>query len=506
MFEKKFDSRGLSSSQAVERLIKFGPNELISVQSFSSFKIFFNQFKSPLIYILVIAGLVTLFLNHLTDTIVIFAAVAFNTFLGFYQEQKSQKSISALKSLINPLAKVIRNGQTQTIEAKNLVPGDLVILTIGMRIPADGLLAEATDLTVNEAILTGESIPVRKKASYNLGINELASEKQENLVFMGTTVTTGIAKVLILKTGGATRLGRMGKLVTRIKEEKTPLQIQIGQIAKILALVVVTMATFIFFLGKSLGYETLQIFTTSVAVAVAAIPEGLAITLTVVLSLGMQRILKRKALVKQLLASETLGSVTTICADKTGTLTKGQMKVIKVLFGEEKEELVKATILCNDMRDPLEIAMMDWAKNKLRIEKLKRQYPRLDEIPFNPTDKFIATLHQEKKTGKKFLFFSGAPEVILKNSKISLKEKETLLKEFKDYGQQSYRLVGFAYKELNNSINKIKKENLKDFIWLGILIYEDPIRAGVKQALEKCQKAGIKVKIITGDPGMKRRK
>jgi len=502
VIKEKFNPNGLSSSQATQSLAKFGLNELRPVQGFPSLKIFLNQFKSPLIYILVIAGLVTLFLNHLTDTVVIFAAVVVNTILGFYQEQRSQKSMLALKSLIAPLAKVIRDGQTQIIEAKNLVPGDLVILTIGTRIPADGFLVESTDLIVNEAILTGEVIPVRKKANLNLRIGESAMEKQESLVFMGTTVSTGIAKMLVLKTGITTRLGGMGKLLTRIREEKTPLQIQIGRLAKILALVVVGMAIFIFFLGKFLGYETLQIFTTSVAVAVAAIPEGLVITLTVVLSLGMQRILKRKALVRQLLASETLGSVSTICADKTGTLTEGQMKVVQALVGEEKEKLIEAVVLCNDMRDPLEVAMMNWAKEKLKdkSKKLKAEYKRLDEIPFNPSYKYIATLYQEKKTGEKLLFFSGAPEVILKRSKFkSSKEKEELLKKFKEYGQQGYRLVGFAYKKLKSHTFEIKKEDLKGFLWLGILVYEDPVRRGVKEAFRECQQAGIKVKVITGD-------
>ncbi len=507
MLAEKFNPQGLSSSQAAERLVKFGPNELRPVRTFSSLKIFFSQFKSPLIYILVIAGLVTLFLNHLTDTAVIFAAVVVNTILGFYQEQRSEKSMLALRSLITPLAKVIRDGRIQTIEAKNLVPGDLVVLTIGTRIPADGILIESTDITVDEAILTGESIPVRKKASLNLGVSESAIEKQENLVFMGTTVSTGIAKMMVLKTGAATRLGGMGKLVTKVMEEKTPLQVQIGRLAKILALVVAGMATFIFFLGKFLGYETLQIFTTSVAVAVAAIPEGLVITLTVVLSLGMQRILKRKALVKQLLASETLGSVSTICADKTGTLTEGQMKVVRALVGKGEKKLIEAAVLCNDMRDPLEVAMMNWAKERLKdkkltfkIKELKADYKKLDEIPFNPSYKYIAALYQEKKTGEKLLFFSGAPEVILKRSKFkSAKEKEELLNKFKKYGQQGYRLVGFAYKKLKSQAAGIKKDDLKGFLWLGILIYEDPIRTGVKQALKECQQAGIKVKVITGD-------
>lgn len=518
-------SSGLTSQQVAQRLIKFGPNELKAKQSLSSLKIFLNQFKSPLIYILLVASLVTFFLNDLTDTIVILAAVVVNTVLGFYQEQRSQKSMLALKSLLAPLAKVIRDNQTQMIEAKNLVPGDLVILTIGTRVPADGILVEGTDLAVNEAILTGESMPVAKKSGSFLGISESAIDKQKQMVFMGTTVVAGIAKMMVTKTGMATRIGRMGEVMMGVKEEKTPLQIQINHLAKLLALIVAGLAAFIFFLGKFLGYETLQIFTISVAVAVAAIPEGLVISLTVILSLGMQRILKRKALVRQLMAAETLGSVNVICADKTGTLTEGKMKVIKAIpdvsigihlggvlgrTPREKEEwLIKAAVLCNDMRDPLEVAMMDWAKkevskNKNDIQELEKKYFKLDEIPFNPSDKYIATLHQSRRAGeresKNILFLSGAPEIILNRSKFaSIKEKEELLGKFKHYGQQGYRLVGFAYKKLKNQATEIKKDDLKSFIWLGILVYEDPVRQGVKEALRECQQAGINVKVITGD-------
>ena len=505
MDKNNLPAKGLTSEEAAKRLSELGLNELKAKQSLSSFKILLNQFKSPLIYILLIASLVTFFLKDLTDTTVILAAVAVNTLLGFYQEQRSQKSMLSLKSLLTPLAKVIRDGQTQIIDAKNLVPGDLVILTIGTRVPADGILVEGTDLAINEAIITGESMPIGKKANVSFVVSESAVEKQGSLVFMGTTVSVGIGKMQVLKTGMKTRLGGMGNLIMEVNGEKTPLQTQISHLAKTLALIVAGLSAFIFFLGKFLGYETLQIFTISVAVAVAAIPEGLVITLTVILSLGMQRILKRKALVRQLMAAETLGSVNVICADKTGTLTEGQMKVVEALIKGEKQKLIEAAILCNDMRDPLEVAMMGWAKKEIIKDKndtqeLEKKYSRIDEIPFNPSDKYIATLHNKKKTGEKFLFFSGAPEAILNKSKFaSLKEKEELLKKFKYYGKQGYRLVGFAYKKLKNQANKIEKEDLKSFIWLGILIYEDPVREGVKEALRECQRAGIEVKVITGD-------
>lgn len=505
MVVEKFNPHGLTSDEAALQLKKIGHNELKQQKTFSSFKILLDQFKSPLIYILVFSGLATLLLRHFTDTIIIFLTMFINIVLGFYQEEKSQKSMAALRSLVVPIARVIRDGQSQMVATRDLVPGDLVVLTIGTSIPADGLLVESTDLTINEAILTGESQPVAKKTSSNLGVVEEAQEKQTQMVFMGTSVITGIGKMMVTKTGMATRIGSMGKLVMELVEEKTPLQVQIGELAKKIAWLVGIVAFLIFLFGKILGYETFQIFTISIAVALAAMPEGLIATLTVILSLGMQRILKRKALVRQLLATETLGSVNVICADKTGTLTEGKMKVVEAAFGNQKAEtktkLIEAAILCNDMRDPLEIAMMAWAlrenqEEPISKDKLLKKYKRLDEIPFNPTDKYIATLHNGDK---KLLFFSGAPEVILAHSKLTKKDFQIWQEKFNNYGQKGYRLVGFAYQEMKDTKTKIENSDLKGLQWLGILIYEDPIRQGVKKALEECQKAGIDVKIITGD-------
>lgn len=485
--DKSFLEKSLTSGEAQKRLEKFGPNELAKKKEFSSLKLFFSQFKSPLVYILVLAGLVTLFLRDFTDSVVIFAAVFINTVLGFYQEYKAQKALSALRKLLSLKAKVIRDGKQQEIEASQVVPGDVVVLTIGSRVPADGVLIESTDLSVNEAILTGESMPVSKKATANPD-----KSREENSVFMGANIVTGIAKMLVTKTGMATEMGKIGKAVGEIEEEKTPLQIQLGKLAKILAVVVGVITLLIFIFGRLLGYELLEMFTTSVAVAVAAIPEGLVVTLTVILALGMQRILKRKAIVRKLLAAETLGSVSIICADKTGTLTEGKMRVVEASFNDQKLGQ-KAAILCNDMRDPLEVAMWDWAKKAADPKLLQEQYPRLDEIPFSPQYKYIATLHSG------LLLVSGAPEVILNRSKMSNASLKTWRKKFDDYGKKSYRLVGFGYKKVGKERRKIKTKDLKNIEWLGLLIYEDPIREGVKAALNECQRAGIKVKVITGD-------
>jgi len=505
MPSKDFLKTGLSSQEARSRLLKFGPNQLEERKEVSSLKIFLSQFKSPLVYILVLAGLVTLFLREFTDSIVIFAAVFLNTVLGFYQEQKAQKALVALRSLLSPKAKVVRGGKLKQIKAKEIVPGDLVVLTIGVRVPADGVLLEATDFSVNEAILTGESMPVKKSPLSNRQV-ELAKKdfssvkefKKENKAFMGTVVLTGIAKMLVTETGSKTQMGEIGKSLVEIKEEKTPLQEQLASLAKILAIIFSIITFFIFTLGSLLGYRLLEMFTTSVAVAVAAIPEGLVVTLTVILTLGMQRILARKALVRKLIAAETLGSVSVIAVDKTGTLTEGELKVVKDDFTNSKMGQM-AAILCNDMRDPLEVAMMVWAQEKSQEKGFKdkksilEKYPRFDEIPFSPDYKYIATLHPG------LLLISGAPEVMLSVSNLSRKEKNSWQKKFDETGKKGYRLVGFAYKKVGSSKKKITKKDIGNFTFLGILIYEDPVRKGVKEALSKAQKAGIKIKVITGD-------
>ncbi|MBL7150921.1 HAD-IC family P-type ATPase, partial [Candidatus Microgenomates bacterium] len=429
----KKELKGLTQKEAKLRLSRFGYNEFKKRQEYSDFNLFLDQFKSPLIYILVFACLVTLFLRDFVDSAVIFIAVFVNTLLGFFQERKAQKALIALQSYLVSKTKVIRNGERKLINTRELVPGDLVVLEIGGRVPGDGVLVEATDLSINEAILTGESMPVRKIA--------------QDTSFMGTTITTGIAKMIVTKTGMETEMGKIGEKVTGLREEKTPLQNQLDKLAKILAVVVGLITVLIFVLGEILGYEPLQMFTTSVAVAVAAIPEGLVVTLTVILSLGMQRILKKKALVRKLLAAETLGSVSTICCDKTGTLTEGKMRVVGLETTNKRQEtielLVKAAILCNDMRDPLEVAMMEFAEGKLKNkEELVKTYSRIDEIPFSPEHKFIATLHATRDTrhATRILFVSGAPEVVLHKCKISNEKLKIWEKKFEDYGKKGYRL------------------------------------------------------------------
>lgn len=490
---------GLTSKEAALRLKRYGLNELKKEKAFSSRRLLFNQFKSPLIYILVIAALITFLLKDLSDTLIILLAVLLNTALGFYQERKAQKTLTALKDLLTPRAKVVRDGKQMVVDVSQIVPGDLVVLAVGDRVPADGVLVEAKDLLIEEAILTGESLPAEKFEAepQNLKSN---SHSERNLVFAGTTVVGGNGNLLVTKTGMQTRMGKIGQLVEEINEEKTPLQIQLNRLAQILAGVVTISAALIFILGEIRGYGHLEIFTTSVAVAVAAIPEGLVVTLTVILALGMQRISEKKAIVRKLLAAETLGLVSVICVDKTGTLTEGKLKVVEDEFTNQ-ELGVKAAILCNDMRDPLALAMKDWAEEKMVAdsELIKEEYPRLDEIPFGSSYKYFATLHRVKNNQKSLLLVAGAPEVVLGKCRIEDKTGDGWRQKLEEYGGKGYRLVGFAYKEVDAGYLAINHDDISNLNWLGVLVYEDPIRSGVKEALAECRQAGIKVKVITGD-------
>ncbi|MCX6816420.1 MAG: HAD-IC family P-type ATPase [Candidatus Beckwithbacteria bacterium] len=463
------EQAGLTNKEAEERLKQFGENKLKEKKGFSGLKILLSQFKSPLIYILVIASGVTWVMGDTVDAGVIGAAVILNTILGFFQELKAEKGLEALSKILTPKAKVIRDGQRQIIEAKEVVPGDVCILEMGEKVAADGVMIEVNNLSLNEAMLTGESQAVNKRV--------------DDEVYMGTIVVSGIAKMLVKTTGQKTKMGKIAESLAETEEPATPLQKQLNRFAGKLTVIIGLICGLIFIIGWLKGHPLVEIFTTSVAIAVAAIPEGLVIALTVILAIGMQRIFKRKALVRKLLAAETLGSVTVIACDKTGTLTEGKMTVVKALTDDEPL-LRKAAVWCNDLRDPLEIAMKDWAGEQEKTS-------RLDSIPFDPKTKLIVTLHLG------LMLVSGAPEVVLGKCKIKNEERKIILKQFETEAKLAHRLVGFAYKNIGNKSRIGSISN--DLIWLGVLVYEDPIREGVKDALIEARQAGIKVILITGD-------
>jgi len=482
--------RGLTTKEAKKRLEKFGPNALPENPPPSDFTIFIAQLKSPLVYILLVAGLVTFFLREYSDTIIIFFAVFVNTILGFLQERKASNALEALKKLIHPRANVVRNGKAQEIDVNEVVLGDIVVLHQGDKISADGEVVEANRFFASEAILTGESVPVAKKI--------------KDSVFMGTVVTSGIAKMEVKLTGGKTEIGKIAISVQELDDD-TPLRRQLKHFSQQLSLLVVGLIIFVFVVGLATGKEIVEIFTISVALAVSAIPEGLLVGLTVVLAIGMQRILAKKGLVRKLISAETLGGVTVICVDKTGTLTSGQMQVVGVEGIEDA--LAKQAILANDLDDPIVIAAYDWAKEKIgnrksEIGELERKHARLDSIPFSSKDRFFASLNKggNPPDGGNTIFVNGAPEFLVEWTDLGSEEKKEIKDKIEQLSKEGKRLLGMAEKKVSFSKKKLTIADVKsDLAWKGILAFSDPIRKGVREAFEKTKQAGIATIVITGD-------
>ena len=488
------ENKGLTSAEAKKRLEKYGPNALPEKPPPSAFTIFVAQLKSPLVYILLVAGLVTFFLREYSDTTIIFFAVFVNTVLGFIQEKKASKALDALKKLIHPRANVIRDGKTKNIDVAEIVPGDIVVLHQGDKIPAGGEVIEANRFFTSEAILTGESIPIEKKVKAS--------------VYMGTIATSGIAKMEVKATGEQTEIGKIALSVQELDDD-TPLRRQVAHFSRQLTYLVLGLMVLVFVMGLLTGKGIVEIFLTSVALAVASIPEGLLVGLTVVLAIGMQRILAKKGLVRRLVSAETLGGVTTICADKTGTLTEGKMRVVDSVGNED--DISTQMRLANDLDDPIVIAAYDWAKErignkrslkpsqwKLEIGKLERKHARLDSIPFSSKERMFVSLNSWGKHN--MLFVNGAPDFILNWCKLSKQDKEKIRLEIERLTSQGKRLLGLARKEVPVSQKKLDVKDAKsDLEWVGILAFSDPVRSGVREALEKTKTAGIRLIVITGD-------
>lgn len=482
----------MTSTEARKRLLTDGFNELPAKKPPSSASILFDQFKSPFIYILLLSAIVTLLLRDFTDAIVILLAVFLNTILGFLQESRAQKAILALKNLVAPQTQVIRDGNLQKIPARELVAGDVVVLNSGMKIPADGTLLEAVELTVDESILTGEAAPVSKSTSL-----------KENKIYMGTTVLSGRGVMEVAATGILTKIGNIATSISETDDSKTPLQKKLADLAKFLAITVGILSFLILLIGLAAGREFSEMFATSVALAVAVIPEGLAVSLTVILAIGMQRILAKKGLVKKLLAAEVLGSVTVICTDKTGTLTEGKFKVVSWKSEDDKLALNLAT-LCNNLSDPEELALWDYilTRDHLDPQRIREENPRVAEIPFSSKRKFMATVNEttipDLKTVDSFLFVKGAPETILAMCKISSSLKRGWEEKNHHWASRGERVLGMAYKRVKSGEHRVQS-GLNDLIFLGLVGFSDPPRPEAKEVLKITREAGIKIKVLTGD-------
>lgn len=533
-------TRGLSQEEVIKRQKQYGLNKLPAKKKLSLVVLFLSQFNNILIYILVVAAVISFFLHEVVDGYIILAAIIINVIVGFVQEFKAQNALEKLSEIIEHFCVVIRDGHQHKIHIEGLVPGDLVLLTAGNNIPADCRLIDITDFEVNEASLTGESVPVEKKKTVNKKVNEVLGQRF-NMVYMGTLATRGHAVGVVTAIGLKTEIGKIASLLKDTESEQTPLQKNLGIFSKKLGFIILIACLLIFVVGLFLGRPFVEMFTIAVAAAVSAIPEGLVIAVTVILAIGMQRILKKHALVRKLVAAETLGSTDVVCSDKTGTLTEGKMVVQRVVTLEndiEVAELLNNGISLHQDIDtlltigflannavlenpqeaqhrwkyigaPTEIAMLHVAiiLGKERSVLLK-QLPEIDEEPFNSTRKYMMSLHQ-KGDDQNVLYFNGAPERIfalatrVEKNGVAVPLTEKLRKQFlalhNGYTSQGMRLLGVGYKLVDSQYSKIETISKDDIVFVGYFIIKDPVRKGVAETISVAKKAGIRTVMITGD-------
>ncbi|MEM2473426.1 MAG: cation-translocating P-type ATPase [Candidatus Bathyarchaeia archaeon] len=548
---------GLTEEEAKKRLMQYGFNELEKPKKISPLKILGEQFTNILIIILLAATVLSFIVGEIIDALTILVIVVAAAVLGFFQEYKAEKAIEALKKMLTPVATVIRDSEEKKIPAKEIVPGDILVLEAGDKIPADGRIIEAFHLQVNEAPLTGESVPVVKQAI--IMPKETQVSEMRNMIFAGTTVTDGKGKAIVVATGSNTEFGKIAKEVATIEKEKTPLEQRMDEVGKILSKLMLT-ACFIvigigiieeFFIHGKLSFEFLiEMILFGVALAVAAVPEALPAIVTGTLAIGMREMAKRNAIVRKMAAVETLGCTTVICADKTGTLTKGEMTVKKIYVNgniidvtgvgfEPKGEfiirnekinplndyaltlLLKAASLCNEAKliknergwqilgDPTEGALIvATVKAGLTQEKLKKLYPRINEIPFSSERKRMTTIHKTEE-GKIFVFMKGAPEVVLERcnkilmenniKSISEEEKNKILKVNEEMANNALRVLGVAYKEEYDLMNQNEEAIETNLIFIGLVGMIDPPREEAIEAIKLCKQVKMKPVMITGD-------
>ena len=543
--------QGLSLGEIEIRKKKFGLNKLPEEKPLSKFRIFLSQFRSPLIYILVLACIVTIYLKEYADAIVIFAAVSVNTVIGFFQENKASRALTELKKILKVKAIVLRGGNEMEVLQEELVPGDIIILKPGFKVPADARLIEAKDIGVNEAVLTGEWMPADKKIDVLPATAHLAD--RDNMLYMGTVVESGSGKAVVVETGVRTEIGKVAQLVKETKEEETPYQKKLSHFSKIVGILITVMCIVIFVDGMLRGGDFEEIFITSIAVAVAAIPEGLPVAMTAILAIGAQRILRRKGLVRRLASAETLGSTSVICTDKTGTLTEAKMQVSAVATGTKEilsiegkysENIdkdspasplltLKIATSCSDAfienpQDPVHewvvrgrptdrALLVAGAQAGLSKKEIEEKMPKIDGLPFDPVYKYSAVLHEFSES-EYVLFILGAPELIVGMSKhieldgvqeeISEQRSAELSKKYESYTSKGMRVLATAYKKINKEFlvspgvedkRKLIEENLKEAVFVGFIVLRDPLRPEVKEAIDVCIKAGMKTIIVTGD-------
>ncbi len=479
--DASISTNGLSEKQALELKNKFGDNILPARENYSWLRILLSQFKSPLIYILVFVSLISIYLKEYVDSVLLVLVVVLNVAMGFYQEYSTQKTLADLSKILKPKTIVIRDGKRKKINAKDLVPGDLVVLGSGDKAPADGKMIQGTNLLISEVILTGEEEALVKDT------------KENSKVFMGTTVVSGSGVVIVEKIGQKTEIGKIDQSLQKIEKEKTPLQVKIEEFSKKLTLIILIVCLIVFSVGAFFSQKDVwEMLKLSIILSVATIPEGLPIAITVVLTLGMKRILKRKGLVRKLIDIETLGSTSVICTDKTGTLTEGVMRVVKTDFTDSKRALL-ALILANNQRTNLETCIWNFAKEQPGIDaqEIFDLRPRIYEDSFDSKKRYMMSVNLIN--GKETSFITGAPEIVLSFCFIPVRQRKKIFAEFDDWANSGLRILGIAAKEQGDL------KELNDYSWLGLVAIQDSIRKRARQAIIDAKRAGIKIKIVTGD-------
>ena len=551
VLEKQASSTsGLSPDEADRRLAQYGPNRLPESKSRSPLLRFLAQFHNLLIYVLILAGVVTSLLQHWLDAGVIFGVVVINALIGFVQEGKAEDALRGIKNMLSPRALVLRSDSLVNLNAEALVPGDLVSLQAGDRVPADLRITQAKGFQVDESALTGESLPVEKNTSALPPDTVLAD--RDCMAYSGTLVTRGQGMGVVIATASDTEIGRISALLAGVEQLTTPLLRQMALFGQWLTIAILGLACLSFLFGVVLrDYSATEMFMASVGLAVAAIPEGLPAIMTITLAIGVQRMASRKAIIRRLPAVETLGTVRVICSDKTGTLTRNEMTVCQLVtanreidvtgvgydphggflcqqenYAADQDESVKqlllAGLLCNDASlkqassgwtiqgDPMEAALMTVAqKAGLEADALRKQYPRTDLIPFDAAHQFMATLHHDHE-GRGYIFIKGAPERLLSMCKGLVTDSGEMPLDIASWHQQveslarkGYRVLAIAQRRHVDQVRELRFQDVENgLVLLGLMALIDPPRAESVTAVATCQRAGIRVKMITGDHGV----
>lgn len=528
--------KGLSSDEVVKRQEKYGFNELKAAKKKTLLQRFLDQFKDFSIIILIIAAIVSGAVGiangeGVTDTIIIMIVVIVNAIIGVSQEAKAEKSLEALQKLTDHAAKVIRNENITVIPAKELVPGDIVVLDTGDYIPADLRVIEAVNLKAQESSLTGESVPVEKNIE-KIENNEVGIGDRVNMLFSSSLVTYGRGKGIVVETGMTTEVGKIAGMINDVEKQETPLQTKLNKLGKTLGIVALAICVFIFIVGLIQGKEPIGMFMTAVSLAVAAIPEGLAAVSTIVLAIGVQKMVKKNAIVKRLPAVETLGSATVICSDKTGTLTQNKMTVKKIFWNdairdldnigeneidEELKKLVYANMLCNDTKisnegeltgDPTETALVDMAFKLDFDPSIYDRTPRIEEVPFDSERKLMTTVN---KVDDDYVVYTkgGIDELLKRCNSYEINNNvnndlgayiNKIRQENEKMAKEALRVLGCAYKVIDHFPSKEEMKNIENNLtFIGMVGMIDPPRQEAKVAVEKCKTAGIKTVMITGD-------